>query len=186
MLNIHHVCLLKKKKTSIPLAEASPSAFTSVTWSCCVPSSSITATEKPTDIHNLTQRAVRSLILLVLFEISQFDREHCCSITTRQNVLTLGHPPFIINKVWLNNVYYEIKLIVYLVKKGYGQRRAYHIRWCWTRLCQTGSPWYLWGKSRSLCRAANTTRLYVIGRKWKGCCWMEKVKVMLYPLIKSR
>lgn len=44
--------LFNKKKKSVPLAQASPPAFTSVIWSCCVPSSSITATEKPIDINN--------------------------------------------------------------------------------------------------------------------------------------
>lgn len=76
-----HVCLFIKKKC-VPLAEASPSAFTSVIWSCCIPSSSITATEKPTDVHDTESDSV--IILFFHFETSQFDSVHCCSITAEQ------------------------------------------------------------------------------------------------------
>lgn len=105
-VNLRYVCLFIKKK-SIPLAEASPSAFTSVIWSCCVPSSSITATEKPTDGHNQTKGEIQSLILFVLFEISQFESVRCCSVTTERLSLLkakfadikASHLPLIINKI---------------------------------------------------------------------------------------
>lgn len=83
-VNVHRSCLFFHKQKYVPLAEASPSSFTSVIWSCCVPSSSITATEKPTHEQNSTQREIQTLILLVLFDISQCDSVHCCSITTKR------------------------------------------------------------------------------------------------------